>query len=118
MNHGSLHDDALDDALEDFDTPSRGGSVLGRVVGLVALATVLSYAWRSVSGTRQRRVVARSAPLPERLQTWEGEGGRPDPEPIAGSVHSSAAGRTVSTAAPGATTGVTTDATTGGSDTR
>lgn len=107
MTHGYAHD-ARDDAYDadDFhdDRAARGGgSVLGRVIGLLALGTVLSYAWRSVRSTQTRRSTARSAPLPERLQTWDGEGGRPEPDPIAGSVHSPAAGRTVSTAPPTAT---------------
>jgi hypothetical protein len=47
---------------------------------LLALGALLTRSWHSVHRTRHRLRVGRSAPLPERLQTWEGEGGRPDPD--------------------------------------
>ena len=70
MNNGQSH----------FKTaPSTFGSGRNAVL-LVAAGWLLSKAWQSLSRARQMQVNAKSAPLPERLQTWEGEGGRPQPE--------------------------------------
>jgi hypothetical protein len=60
-------------------TPSTLGS--GRNAALLmAAGWLLTKAWQSVSRARQLKASARSARLPEKLQTWEGEGGRPVPE--------------------------------------
>jgi hypothetical protein len=50
---------------------------------VLALAALLAQALESVHRTHRRRSEGRPARLPERLQTWEGEGGRPDPDPAA-----------------------------------
>ena len=42
----------------------------------IVLGTVLGLALTSVLRTQRRLAAARSAPLPERLQVWEGEGGQ------------------------------------------
>jgi hypothetical protein len=47
---------------------------------LVALGALLASSWQRLRSTHQRRLGSRSAPLPPKLQTWEGEGGRPEPE--------------------------------------
>lgn len=58
------------------DDSQRGG---GKLLPLLALGALLAGSWRCVAQTHQRRYGSRSKPLPERLQTWEGEGGRPEP---------------------------------------
>ena len=45
----------------------------------VALGTVLMGVWRHWATTHRQRLSARPAAKAERLQTWEGEGGRHDP---------------------------------------
>lgn len=42
----------------------------------IALGTVLCLAMSSVLRTQRRLRAARSAPLPERLQVWDDEGGQ------------------------------------------
>jgi len=67
---------------EDSDRDYRSdnnGSAIAPLLRLVALGVLLGGAWHCVSRTHQRRFGGRSARLPERLQTWEGEGGRPEP---------------------------------------
>ncbi len=55
---------------------------LRHALGLLALSALLAMSWRGVRRTHRRRRGSRSIPAPQRLQTWEGEGGRPDdPEP-------------------------------------
>lgn len=79
--------DADDDRYDEdsFHEPVRSGpGVLGRLVLLVALGALASAAVQTVANTHRRRTRARPAALPERLQTWEGEGGRPDPDPNPG----------------------------------
>jgi hypothetical protein len=68
MNNGRSH----------FRTaPSAFGS--GRhAVLLLAAGWLLTKGWQALSRARQTQVNAESAALPERLQTWEGEGGRSD----------------------------------------
>ena len=47
----------------------------------LALGLLVVASWRRVSSTRARRLGSRPHQLhrlPRRLQTWEGEGGRPD----------------------------------------
>lgn len=51
------------------------GSALGAVTAAAALAGVLLWALQCVSRTHRSRVQTHE--VPERLQTWEGEGGRP-----------------------------------------
>lgn len=54
-------------------------SVLGsgrNAVLLVAVGFLLAKGWHALSRARQLQENAHSARLPERLQTWEGEGGR------------------------------------------
>jgi len=76
--------DALDD-VDDADLYSHeaAGGVLRQTVLMLALGALLVTAWRGVNRTHARRH-DRALPLPERLQTWEGEGGRPDAEPPGG----------------------------------
>ena len=100
MTDARFDDDLRNLADDDAGTQGRAGSIWGRILGLIALGSMVTYVWQRVRSSRERLAATRSAPLPERLQTWEGEGGRPDPEPISGSVHSPAAGRTIGTAAP------------------
>ncbi len=70
MNNGPSH----------FKTaPSTFGSGRNALL-LMAAGWLLTRAWQSLSRARQMQVNARSTRLPERLQTWEGEGGRPQPE--------------------------------------
>ena len=70
MNNGRSH----------FRTaPSAFGS--GRhALLLLAAGWLLSKGWQVLSRARQAQVNAESVALPERLQTWEGEGGRADAE--------------------------------------
>lgn len=72
-------DDTGFDALT--DSVAAGGGLLGRLVALAVLAAVAAQACRCIQQTHRRRTTARPAAKPERLQTWEAEGGRPDPEP-------------------------------------
>lgn len=67
---------------EDHDRehpPANGGNGLSQLLRLLALGALLGASAQCVWRTHHRRHGSRSAPLPERLQTWEGEGGRPDP---------------------------------------
>ncbi len=52
--------------------------IVHTTLALLALGSLLALAVRAVQRTHGHRVDGRSAPLPPRLQTWEGEGGRPD----------------------------------------
>lgn len=45
-----------------------------------ALGALVVGSWRACSRTHRARLAAKPQPLPRKLQTWEGEGGRPDPE--------------------------------------
>lgn len=69
----------------DGDAAEAEASVLASAVGttvrLLALGALLVGSWRCVQRTHQRRQGGRSSPLHERLQNWEGEGGRPIPDP-------------------------------------
>ncbi len=57
------------------------GGTLRQTLMLIVLSAVVSASWRAICRTHRHRHTSRcKAPLPERLQTWEGEGGRPDPE--------------------------------------
>lgn len=63
-----------------FDNASSddadSSSSLGNLVLTLAVGTLLYTGWRSLSREQQRKRAHRSEPLPERLQTWEGEIGR------------------------------------------
>ena len=61
-------------------------SLAGSTFILLAIGTLLAGSFSAFQRQRQRRTAGRAEPLPERLQTWDGEGGRPDPEPIAESL--------------------------------
>lgn len=61
-------------------------SLAGSTFILLVLGTLLAGSFGAIQRHRQRRSIGRAKPLPERLQTWEGEGGRPDPEPVAESL--------------------------------
>lgn len=64
----------------DRDHPRDNGGNAGlQLLRLIALGSLLGASWHCVQRTHQRRYGSRSRPLPERLQTWEGEGGRPEP---------------------------------------
>ncbi len=54
---------------------------LEKTVLWLALAVVSVGAAREVARTHRRRALASKAAPPRRLQTWEGEGGRPDADP-------------------------------------
>jgi hypothetical protein len=43
----------------------------------LGVGALLAGSWRRLQDTHRRRLQARPTPLPERLQAWEGEGGRP-----------------------------------------
>lgn len=67
----------------------RSGTGLGRTLLMtIALGLLVTASWRRVSAARARLGVGLPAKLPRRLQTWEGEGGRPsDSEDQAPEVH-------------------------------
>jgi hypothetical protein len=50
----------------------------GHALGALCAGVLAWNSWRCVSRTHRLRVQGRSACVPEPLQTWEGEGGRPD----------------------------------------
>ncbi len=50
---------------------------VSRLVGWVALGAILGGVWNACRSTHRRRLAHRADALPERLQTWEGEGGSP-----------------------------------------
>ena len=53
----------------------------GPALCMLAAGVLLWNSWRCVSGVHRLRLQGKSAGQPESLETWEGEGGRPDPEP-------------------------------------
>lgn len=57
-----------------YPTTGRPG---GRLTTVLSLAMLLGWAAGCLVAAHHRRVTARTSPMPERLQTWEGEGGRP-----------------------------------------
>ena len=63
------------------DATEHEGSFLRSTVYLLALGALLTTSWRAFERSHRRRIDTQSAPVPEKLQTWEGEGGRPDPDP-------------------------------------
>lgn len=75
-------DDIAHDNAREF---ADAGHLLGTLVGVLTLGTLLAWSLNTVNRVRLRRRADRSAPVSERLQTWEGEGGRPTaagtPEP-------------------------------------
>lgn len=54
-----------------------GRSLGGKLLMTLALGLLLAASWRCTSATHSRRSGSQQAKLPRRLQTWEGEGGRP-----------------------------------------
>lgn len=56
----------------------RARGPAGRLLPLLALGALLLGSWQRVNKVHQRRQLAKPAPLPPRVQTWEGEGGRVD----------------------------------------
>jgi hypothetical protein len=73
----------FDTRSSDLGQHARPGSAgrANQALLLLAAGALLINSWRWLSRTHQRRQSSRSQPLPRPLQTWEGEGGRPDPEP-------------------------------------
>jgi hypothetical protein len=78
-----------DDDQDGFDPHGDVGpatrGVLRQGLLVLALGALLLNALETVHRTHRRRAEGRTGRLPERLQTWEGEGGRPDDPPPAGS---------------------------------
>ncbi len=69
---------------EDSDHDHQAGANRGsKLLRVLALGALLAGSWRCIAATHRRRHGGRSARLHERLQTWEGEGGRPDPAEVA-----------------------------------
>lgn len=62
------------------DWPDRRGAAVNGIAALVLLG-LLARSWHTLKRIHQERHHARLGALPRRLQTWEGEGGRPDPDP-------------------------------------
>jgi hypothetical protein len=60
---------------------NAGHGLVHKAGHAVLLVALLMGSWRYLCNAKKRRENARSVPTPKRLQTWEGEGGRPDPEP-------------------------------------
>jgi hypothetical protein len=60
---------------------SSPGHAAGSLVALMALGALLAGTWQCVSRTHRHRLDSRPEKVSGRLQTWEGEGGRPWPEP-------------------------------------
>ncbi len=52
---------------------SRGSN---RFSSLLILGTLLCVSWMACSRTHRQRRIENPVALPERLQTWEGEGGQ------------------------------------------
>jgi hypothetical protein len=70
-----------------FETPTAArlgnlGHAVRQMMLLASLGALLSGSLRRVARTHRRRLTSRSEPAPVRLQTWESEGGRVDPEPL------------------------------------
>jgi hypothetical protein len=64
----------------DPSPPSGKRSVLGTTLAALVLGAVVANSIVSLRRHHQRRLGARPRALPERLQAWEGEGGRPHPD--------------------------------------
>jgi hypothetical protein len=61
------------DTLSDHAGPGLGRTLLMTLtLGLLVVAS-----WRRIGATHARRTGSKPKKLPRRLQTWEGEGGRP-----------------------------------------
>ena len=58
---------------------------------MLSTGMLLWQGWRCVSRTHRARLDAKPARLPAPLHTWEGEGGRPDPEAARGDAAAPAA---------------------------
>ncbi len=48
---------------------------------VITLGALLAASWQRCRTTHRRRLAGRAQALPERLQTWEGEGGSQAPAP-------------------------------------
>ena len=61
-----------------FVGPPLAGSIFmrSRWPAFIALGALLGLTLTHVLRARHKLLTARSAPLPERLQVWEGEGGQ------------------------------------------
>lgn len=68
---------------DDQDEDHEAG-LLHRALVTLALGGLFAFGALSVQRTHARRRDERPAALPEREQAWEGEGGRPDPDPNPG----------------------------------
>jgi hypothetical protein len=60
--------------------PASSAAARGRAPALLLLAGLLTVVCCCLSGNRRRRQSETPVALPQKLQTWEGEGGRPLPE--------------------------------------
>jgi hypothetical protein len=89
-----LHDTGDDSVHDDPALRAAEHGFASQTVLMLALGALLVTAWRSVSRAHGRRH-DRTLPLPERLQTWEGEGGRPDPQTTPRSAAQAAAEPTI-----------------------
>jgi hypothetical protein len=67
--------------LHAVDAAAHERHLLRELALIAGLGALLIGSWRAVGRTRQRRRDEASPRLPERVQTWEGEGGRPLPDP-------------------------------------
>jgi hypothetical protein len=65
--------------MHQSDTLSdHAGHGFGRTLLMtLALGLLVAASWRRVGATHARRSGSKPQKLPRRLQTWEGEGGRP-----------------------------------------
>jgi len=63
------------------EDPRTGPGALQGALSLLALTALLAASWQYVRGAHRARRLTLSAPVTVKLQTWEGEGGRPDPLP-------------------------------------
>ena len=69
----------------DFDDAAASsrptsGHALGRAAAVLALGGLLALCWSHVSRVHRHRHTGRPVAAPHRVQTWEGEGGRPLPD--------------------------------------
>lgn len=71
--------------MRHYNHPYRETTELGDLLRSAllwgALGALVVNSLRACTRTHRSRRDARPQPLPHKLQTWEGEGGRPDPEP-------------------------------------
>jgi hypothetical protein len=65
------------------DHHAAASALVRQALLLGSAGALLWNSWRCVHRAHRLRHDARSRRLPVPLQTWEGEGGRPDPQPPA-----------------------------------